>query len=1086
MASKSKKRRRVLGASCILAALIIAGSSFAWFTSKDEVTNRLSANADYDVSIIENFAPPKQWVPGQTVKKEEAVTNTGNVDAFVKQQITGDLEVTVEIPASTPPEVGKGYITLKPAEYGAIEAGSYLAWKPAADTTNKIGKQVVYAINNSDDNDKNDVTDFTPVAEGLYIFRRAVTTEKKVDGTNSTLEDTAYEYVGYYYKDGVYYKLNRIDKNSLEAGTDGNLTSAPTVMYAKEATEAIKKVPMAYYDDNNDPRLVVNYQTNRSSELSNMANLDNAAYKAYDNYLDALTGKTSWRPDTSYTGKVGKRDQTTITYAADGDNKTGLIDNDEYFNDPQVVPDTTNFTNWSFERLTDRATETQKDLDAASPGGKYDGSNADNNWTKVYGAAVADRATVNKGQKSAERLALLKADLYKIVGADTTKNGVHQKDKYDFHYSSDLYTVDPATGEVTVVAPSVVLANPTAPTGNAKDSNNVYTLTLDNMNDDGSTNNDGDGLWNDNKVTSGAGSLFGGTARNTNSKAEFTTEDPNDRANFNAQFDYNSNVAEGAALRTAWDNYVNATKRQVLVDAKIKLVEDAIAAATNSTTDVGRKTELEEKLIALKSDKRVIDDTLKTNKAAYEKLILGDGNTKGIKDYIDQLNAYQDDINAANEVDRGKTYDTTLGGSHTTVYKGDQSTDNASNYPDDPSTVFNSGTGDTISEAILKQYLLNTYGVAVRDNKATSGSAGTYVEKNYVGANDTAESPLDAWPAADEYKDIYTYSPTETKKTVDENLDKVTTAQTTGIIAWKTPTTAGYGTITADNSGIATQSEVADSPYYINEKVNMMKDYRDYQINDSDNGLLKKYNDAKKAAVAVQDSDENLDPITIIVHLDNIDNTPNDRDKWQYIANATDANEYNFFYTSILGSGETSKLLIKSVEMSEGVTQDMFRDLQFDLNVVAESAQAQYEDGLAMPTAANASLSGGQTTKDTGYAEDEKVAWKKRTTATTNNITNKDPDGKAETEVDGTKTAVYGKIGTGAATPYNVEKVTATTVSGNSYIYKIENAGKTYYGNSTANGAEFKKIAATPATQPFAFATGAEAETIVLCDAPAP
>ena len=70
MASKSKKRRRVLGASCILAALIVASSSFAWFTSKDEVTNRLSANADYGVSIVESFAPPENWLPGQQINKD--------------------------------------------------------------------------------------------------------------------------------------------------------------------------------------------------------------------------------------------------------------------------------------------------------------------------------------------------------------------------------------------------------------------------------------------------------------------------------------------------------------------------------------------------------------------------------------------------------------------------------------------------------------------------------------------------------------------------------------------------------------------------------------------------------------------------------------------------------------------------------------------------------------------------------------------------------------------------------------------------------------------------------------------------------
>ena len=83
MASKSKRRRKVLGASCILAALIIAGSSFAWFTSKDEVTNRLSANADYGVSIVESFAPPENWLPGQEVNKDVYAVNTGNVAAFV-------------------------------------------------------------------------------------------------------------------------------------------------------------------------------------------------------------------------------------------------------------------------------------------------------------------------------------------------------------------------------------------------------------------------------------------------------------------------------------------------------------------------------------------------------------------------------------------------------------------------------------------------------------------------------------------------------------------------------------------------------------------------------------------------------------------------------------------------------------------------------------------------------------------------------------------------------------------------------------------------------------------------------------------
>lgn len=91
MASKSKRRRRVLGASCILAALIIAGSSFAWFTSKDEVTNRLTATADYGVSIVEDFTPPKDMTPGQTVNKDVSVVNTGSVAAFTRVSLSDEI-----------------------------------------------------------------------------------------------------------------------------------------------------------------------------------------------------------------------------------------------------------------------------------------------------------------------------------------------------------------------------------------------------------------------------------------------------------------------------------------------------------------------------------------------------------------------------------------------------------------------------------------------------------------------------------------------------------------------------------------------------------------------------------------------------------------------------------------------------------------------------------------------------------------------------------------------------------------------------------------------------------------------------------
>lgn len=93
---KSAKETRVLVASIITAAAIVAGSTFAWFSSSDEVTNRLSANADYGVTIAEDFTPPENWLPGQTVEKNVGVVNTGNVDAFVRTWLEGEMDLIAQ------------------------------------------------------------------------------------------------------------------------------------------------------------------------------------------------------------------------------------------------------------------------------------------------------------------------------------------------------------------------------------------------------------------------------------------------------------------------------------------------------------------------------------------------------------------------------------------------------------------------------------------------------------------------------------------------------------------------------------------------------------------------------------------------------------------------------------------------------------------------------------------------------------------------------------------------------------------------------------------------------------------------------
>lgn len=96
----SRQKRTLIGAVCV-AAVIMAGSTFAWFTSQDEVTNRLTASADYGVSIVEDFTPPKDMTPGQEVTKTASVVNTGNIDAFVRVALENYLKITTYSTAAT-------------------------------------------------------------------------------------------------------------------------------------------------------------------------------------------------------------------------------------------------------------------------------------------------------------------------------------------------------------------------------------------------------------------------------------------------------------------------------------------------------------------------------------------------------------------------------------------------------------------------------------------------------------------------------------------------------------------------------------------------------------------------------------------------------------------------------------------------------------------------------------------------------------------------------------------------------------------------------------------------------------------------
>ena len=284
---KTSKEKRILIASLCIAAAVVAGSTFAWFSSTDDVTNRLSANADYGVSIVESFTPPANWLPGQAVNKDVYATNTGNIGAFVEEDISGVLTITTE---KSQADWSADCVELTEEERYSMEAGSFLAFKPAGDTTNQLGDQVVIR---PDDQGTPPTTDFTPAATGLYVFRRQITVD------NPSRAET-FEYAGYYYSGGKYYKVH-LDSVTPDATADfandgvktDGILSAATASYYKEVTEV--KNPVALEYDAATNKLIASYDTGNATtdNLIELAQAYDDAIAAYERANEAVARATA-------------------------------------------------------------------------------------------------------------------------------------------------------------------------------------------------------------------------------------------------------------------------------------------------------------------------------------------------------------------------------------------------------------------------------------------------------------------------------------------------------------------------------------------------------------------------------------------------------------------------------------------------------------------------------------------------------------------------------------------------------------------------------------------------------------------------
>lgn len=109
---KKNNRKKWIAAATALAAVGVLVGTFAWFTSNDRTVNSFEGGAaGNDVEIVENFTPPTDWKPGQSVTKEVGILNTGEYASFVRVSLEGQIK---KLPTLANPTDSYGVLTADP------------------------------------------------------------------------------------------------------------------------------------------------------------------------------------------------------------------------------------------------------------------------------------------------------------------------------------------------------------------------------------------------------------------------------------------------------------------------------------------------------------------------------------------------------------------------------------------------------------------------------------------------------------------------------------------------------------------------------------------------------------------------------------------------------------------------------------------------------------------------------------------------------------------------------------------------------------------------------------------------------------
>ena len=899
-------------------------TTFAWFTSKDEVTNRLTANSDYGVSIVESFTPPKNWIPGQEINKDVYAVNTANIDAFVKENVKGVLNFTYEYKANT---LDDDCLKLNELEVAAIdgvtseESGGFLAW---TDTDEELGvKNVVMGEDSG----------WKPTKKGIYIFRRGIQhkTEVHPDGDEFT-------YAGYYFvpagdkinddaetvEEDTYFKIvigndkYRAENEDptqtptaiqfdlaapesalvadIEGGTvtinreDGTIEADTLKVYYVKETEVNEKnvtfkyeeetdgynADAPYTDDNHPARLVVEYAAavNAGDTVVDDSDPDNVVTTVYNASADAA------RKEVLYYIALGESNEATMAY------KQALAD----YNYAVALA-----------KARDALIDAAKDRAQAEADHNSAISNVDEAWENVTSVIDDD-----------DRLETTYADLLATTGTD----------------------------DLGKIAPTAIIADALRIYIDA----NAATLTsckdnLDTL----------DNLWGNAATT---GTILG-TLKEVQDELDYLSTDHSV-----ADDDLpNPNDVE-AHLRTLKSKL--ATLESLLQD-----YSDTYADLALETTDLNLAG------ISL-NDTDDTKDTIDgytskaTNMLADVNKNAADGDlTKEVADYRTAYEAYIKDSEAGGDYDQAKakwdeaknTYNATVG--HPDI-------DAVGDDPDDPGYVAAqdaTGATKTYLDAIADDQRLNTH-----TDPGDNGDTEAIKDDDGDVINDTDYKYTD-----NRDKIVQYYSANRNTDAVDPTLQEYDGTKPTSLAngTWSDP----VNEITTDYEYYAALTSVytddennsaANPPvfgYATTTNRNVYAEPTGATFNTSDDVTYKAGDDAltdevllatlkgamddavaetAKAKAAYDDAVTVLSgtsDIKLYVNLaDGYD------DSWTFDTNTDGTTQADFYLNSILNAGETSPMLIDSVTMDNGVSANSYKNLIFDLNVGLDSAQVTYAD----------------------------------------------------------------------------------------------------------------------------------------------